>query len=112
MLLTKNLCRDQFTVLQADIVFRTVFNAFRRQHIHVGDRLLASLQKRNAERKNAGLLSCLRFTSPLEYEPSEENGLLEITELRGGLKDLCSRLFPEPEPEPAEENLEPVAGPS
>jgi hypothetical protein len=97
-ILTKNLCVDQFSVLEADTVFKTAFNYLRRLQTKVGDRLLASLEKRYEERKNLRLLSCLLFlTDPMEYEP--EDGLLELSEIRSEAKDLCSRLFPETVPE-------------
>ncbi len=80
-LLTKNLCRDHFTALQADTVFQTAFKALRSQQTHIGDRLLAALENRYEERKNSELLSTLRFlTNPLEYEP--DGSLLEFMDLR------------------------------
>jgi hypothetical protein len=96
-LLTKNLCRDQFNVMQADTVFKTAFNLLRRQHTHIGDQLLAALERRYAQRKNNKLISCLRFLSnPMEYEPESDDGLLEVAELRQEMKGLYTRLFPEP----------------
>ncbi len=104
-LLTKNLCSDQFTVLQADTIFQTAFRALRSQHTHVGDRLLAALERRYEQRKNIELLSCLRFlVDPLEYNPGD--GLLEFADLRSEVKGLCTRLFPEPEAT-ATQDLEP-----
>lgn len=98
-LLTKNLCREHFTLLQADTVFQTAFNLLRRQNTHIGDSLLESLERRYVERKNLTLISCLLFlTSPLDYNPTPGDGLLHMNDLENELTALCSRLFPEPAP--------------
>jgi hypothetical protein len=100
-LLTKNLCKDQFTVLQADTIFQTAFRALASQNTFVGDSLLTALKTRYAQRKNIKLLSCLHFLiDPLEYNPGED-GLLELTELRSEVTNICTRLYPDPDPEPA-----------
>lgn len=112
-ILTKKLCCDQFTVLQADTVFKTAFNLLRRQQTHIGDRLLAALERRYAQRKNTKLISCLRFLSnPLEYEPESDNSLLEVAVLRNEVKGIYARLFPEPisEPPATQEDLQPEGG--
>jgi hypothetical protein len=98
--LTKRLCTEHFTALQADSVFNTAFDALRRQQTAVSDKILRALKTRYEQRKNTVLLSALSFLSdPMDYETCNE-GLLELAELRVEMKALCTRLFPEPDPEP------------
>jgi hypothetical protein len=97
--LTKRLCTEHFTALQADSVFNTAFDALRRQQTAVSDKILRALKTRYEQRKNTVLLSALSFLSdPMDYETCNE-GLLELAELRVEMKALCTRLFPDPDPE-------------
>jgi hypothetical protein len=97
--LKKRLCTEHFTALQADSVFNTAFDALRRQQTAVSDKILKALKTRYEQRKNTVLLSALSFLSdPMDYETCNE-GLLELAELRVEMKALCTRLFPEPDPE-------------
>jgi hypothetical protein len=93
--LTKRLCSEHFTALQADKVFQIALDALRRQQTNISDKILAALETRYEQRKNIVLLSALSFlTDPMDYESSDE-GLLEFCELRVEMKALCRRLFPE-----------------
>jgi len=99
-ILTKTLCSEQFTALQADRVFRIAMDALRRQQTIISDRILAALETRYQQRKNIFLVSALSFlTDPMDYEAKNE-GLLEYSELRIQMSAFCKRLFLDPDQEP------------
>lgn len=101
-LLTKNICSEHFTILQADTIFQTVCRALHSQKTEIADKLVKALEQRYAERKNTKLLSALRFLSnPMDYKPG--HGSLEMFELRIELKRLCDRLQIEKDLEQEEE---------
>lgn len=103
-MLTKRLCSEHFTALQADRVFRIALDALRRQQTSISDKILAALQTRYKQRKNVVLVSALSFlTDPMDYDPSDE-GFLEYSELKVKMSELYKRLFPDPEPEPGQSN--------
>lgn len=98
-MLTKRLCEANFDVLKADIIFRTCFNALRGLNSAVADTLLKALKTRYGQRRNAQLLSVLKFLSdPVGYTPGDED--FEMPQLREAIKDLYQRLFPEDVPPP------------
>ena len=111
-LLTKTLCSDQLTVLQADTIFSHTLKKLQTQHTSVARKLHAAVKRRYRQRRNISLLSCLHFlNNPEEYSPTE-NGLLQMNELQDEMIALCTRLFPELEPTPtaSQEQQEPEEG--
>ncbi len=81
--LTKNLCMQHFTTLQADTVFQTAFSILRSQQTHIADRLLAALETRYKQRKNINLLSTIRFLmDPVGYEYEPGRDLLDFPDLQ------------------------------
>ncbi len=99
-ILTKTICSDQFSVLQAEKCFNCILSELKSQHTKIADDLHEAVERRYQQRRNKPLLSCLTFLAdPQEYSRiSGEADLLQMDQLEKEMTALCTRLFPELEP--------------
>ena len=118
-ILTKFLCRENVTILEAQDRFMSALSALASFNNPMADSLKKILQRRYMERRSTKLLSILTFTlNPTDYSRKiAKYKLLNVARLRKAITKQYERLFPDVEDdseveEPIEEDEAEVDNPS